>query len=123
MAVKEKNFEVRNCAKLFQTPNHMTIYHSFLLLVFIIYAALFHNYTLLFLPVGAEFQELIADADASSILASPPSTMTSTVVPTAQKFDSSITQSIRTIQTRRITSIITSIKSSKSITSWWVLRN
>ena len=28
MAVKEKNFEVRNCAKLFQTPNHMT-YLSF----------------------------------------------------------------------------------------------
>lgn len=96
------------------------------LLVFIIYAALFHNYILLFLPVGAEFQQLIADANSSSILVSPSSTTTSTAVPTAQSMqnvDSSITQSIKTIQTRRISSIIGTIKSPKSISAWWVLRN
>ena len=93
-------------------------------LVFIIYAALFHDYILLFLPVGAEFQQLAADANASSMLVSPPSTTTSTVVPTAQpmqKIDPSITQSIKTIHTRRISSIIGSVKSPKSISSWWVL--
>jgi hypothetical protein len=96
------------------------------LLVFIIYATLFHNYLLLFLPVGAEFQKLIADANASSILVSTPSTSTSTVVPTAlpsKKIDPSITQSIKTIQTRRISAIIETLKSPKSISSWWVLRN
>lgn len=93
------------------------------LLVFIIYAALFHNYILLFLPVGAEFQHPIEDANTSSILVSSPSTTTSTAVtvPTPQPtqiFDSSITQSIKTIQTRRTSSIIGTIKSPKSISSW-----
>jgi hypothetical protein len=95
------------------------------LLVFIIYA-LFHNYILLFLPVGAKFQQPIADANASSILVSTSSTTTSTVVPTTQptqKIDPSITQSIKTVQTRRIGSIIGSLTSPDSISSWWVPRN
>ena len=93
-------------------------------LVFIIYAALFHNYLLLFLPVGAKFQQPIENANTSSILVS--TTSTSTVVPTAQPtqtIDPSIIQSIKTIQTRRISSIIKSLKSPNSISSWWVLRN
>jgi hypothetical protein len=93
--------------------------------VFIIYAALFHN-ILLFLPVGAKFQQPIANANASSILDSTPSSTTSTAVPIAhptQKIDPSITQSIKTIQARRITSIIGALSSSNSISSWWVPRN
>ena len=116
-----------------------TVYHNFTLayyyrrlllvamgaslLLFIIYAALFHNYILLFLPVGAEFQQ-IEDAIASSIPVSTRST--STVVPTAQpkpNFDLSIAQDIETMQVRRINSIIGNLKSPSSIPSWWVLRN
>lgn len=101
------------------------------LLVFIIYA-LFHNYILLFLPVDAKFQQPIADANASSILVSTSSSTTSTVtvVPTTQPtqtIDPSITQSIKTIQTRRISSIIGTMSSPNSISSWcvpriWVLK-
>lgn len=87
-------------------------------LLFIIYATLFHNYILLFLPVGAEFQQ-IEDAIASSIPVSTRST--STVVPTAQpkpNFDLSIAQDIETMQVRRINSIIGNLKSPSSIPSW-----
>lgn len=95
------------------------------LLVFIIYA-LFHNYILLSSPVGAKFQQPIADANANSILDSTPSSATSTVVLTAQPtqtIDPSITQSIKTIRTRRISSIIGALTSPNSISSWWVPRN
>ena len=94
------------------------------LLVFIIYATLFHSYILLFLPVGAKFQQPIVDANASSILVSTSSTTTSSLVPTVSpKIDLSANQSIKTIRTRRINSIMKSVKSAKSIPSWWVLRN
>ena len=93
------------------------------LLVFFIYA-LFHNYILLFLPVGAELIQPIENA--SSILVNTSSTTTSVAVPTAQptqKIDLSITQSIKTIQTRRISSIIGTLASPDSISSWWVPQN
>lgn len=87
-------------------------------LVVIIYT-LFFNYTLLLLPVGAKFQQLIADPSVSSI-PDRPSSGTPTAVPTTQPTQTSITQDIQSIQTRRINSILSSIPSPNSISSWWV---
>lgn len=92
----------------------------------VIIYALFHNYILSISPVGAKFQQPIADANANSILDSTSFSTTSTVVSAAlptQKIDLSITQSIKTLQTRRINSIIGALTSPKPISSWCVLRN
>ncbi|KAF8807439.1 polysaccharide lyase family 8 protein [Phlegmacium glaucopus] len=105
------------------------------LLVFIIYT-LFQTHILLFLPVGAKFQQRTVEltslinsqlnltlnpsvndvppANASSSADGAPSSGTSTVAPTAQPtqtIDPSIAQDIESIRTRRLSSIIGTLSS------------
>jgi hypothetical protein len=94
------------------------------LLVFIIYTLFYHS-ILLFLPVGAKFQQPTVDASTPD---STPSSGTPVVVPTStiqptQTIDPSTAQNIKSIQTRRISSIIGALPSPGSISSWWVPRN
>ena len=112
------------------------------LLLFIIYT-LSHNHILSFLPVGAKFLHPIV-ASTSLINAQPSSTLsssishfplanasnmnntmsssgTSTVTPASQPIqtiDSTIAQDIKSIQARRISSIIGAMSSSSHISSW-----